>query len=518
MLSKGRSMLVALVVMDGWGLNPCSDNNAIALADTPYFDSIWNDWPRATLKASGKAVGLPKGQMGNSEVGHMHLGAGRVLPQDFTYINSLIESGDFERSEVLNNAIRYALDHNSSLHLIGLLSDGGVHSHQEHLYALLRLIRSRNLERVFVHVLLDGRDTPSRSGRDYLIQLEKEMSRIGFGKIATIGGRYYSMDRDKRWERTKLGYQAMVKGLGKQATSAVEAIEASYGDGVGDEFVIPVVLKDSQGYPIARIDDHDSLIFFNFRADRARQMAKALSEPNFDSFERPKGGPRHLRMTTFMSYYDAQRAEYAFEVPKPKNCLAELLSKMGKRQFHSAETEKYAHVTYFFNGGREEPFAGEDRVLVPSPKVATYDLQPEMSAYVVMEKGVEVIRSGRHDFVLLNFANPDMVGHTGFLDKAIIAVEAVDHCVRRIVDATLSMGGVALVTADHGNAEEMFDYHTGKPHTAHTTSLVPFIYVAGEKPDWRLANGALGDVAPTILELMGLEQPPEMTCRSMIRK
>ncbi|RME71262.1 MAG: 2,3-bisphosphoglycerate-independent phosphoglycerate mutase [Chloroflexi bacterium] len=511
-------MLVTLIIMDGWGLNPRKDYNAIALADTPFFDYIWNNWPSAVLEASGTAVGLPVGQMGNSEVGHMNLGAGRIVPQDLTYINQLIETGEFDENPALNEAIDHALQNNTSLHLIGLLSDGGVHSHQEHLYALLRLAKRKGLERVYIHALLDGRDTPPRSGAGYLEQLEAQIKRIGCGQIATIAGRYYSMDRDKRWERTKLGYDAIVYGQGKTATSAAEAIQASYAEDVSDEFVIPVVLVDQNGQPVATINDGDAVIFFNFRADRARQLTQALIEPDFSGFERPGGMRRNLKMVTFMHYYDNQTPPFAFSVPEPTNGLAETLSKYGKKQFHCAETEKYAHVTYFFNGGREEPFAGEDRVLVPSPKVATYDLQPEMSARGITEAVVKAIKSGQYDFVLVNFANPDMVGHTGFLDKAMIAVETVDDCVRQVVEATVSMGGAALVTADHGNSDQMLDYDTGKPHTAHTTNLVPFVYVAQQKPDWRLANGVLGNVAPTVLELMGLEQPAEMTCRSLIRR
>lgn len=510
-------MRITLIIMDGWGLNPRKDYNAIALANTPYFDYIWNNWPSATLEASGQAVGLPAGQMGNSEVGHMNLGAGRIMLQDLTYINKLIATGDFDRNEALNTAMQHALDHHSSLHLVGLLSDGGVHSHQAHLYALLNLAKRKNLEQVFVHAILDGRDTPPRSGADYLQQLEGQISNIGCGAIATVAGRYYSMDRDKRWDRTRLGYEAMVYGQGKQAGSAAEAIKASYADEVGDEFVVPVVLVDAQSKPRATINDNDAVIFFNFRADRARQMTRALIEPEFDGFERKNGRRQNLKLITFMKYYDEQKAEHAFELPDPTNGLAETLSKLGKRQFHCAETEKYAHVTYFFNGGREEPFAGEERVLVPSPKVATYDLQPEMSASGVREAVVEAIKSDQYDFVLVNFANPDMVGHTGFLDKAMIAAETVDDCVRRVVEATVRMEGAALVTADHGNSDQMLDYDTGKPHTAHTTNLVPFIYVAERKPKWRFANGVLGNVAPTILELMGLEPPAEMTRRSLIR-
>ncbi len=511
-------MSITLIIMDGWGLNPRKDYNAITLGNTPYFDYIWNNWPSATLEASGEAVGLPVGQMGNSEVGHMNLGAGRVVSQDLTYINGLIANKEFFTNEILNTTMQHALENNSALHLIGLLSDGGVHSHQEHLYALLELAKRKGVKKVFVHALLDGRDTPPRSGAEYLNQLESQISRIGCGTIATIAGRYYSMDRDKRWERIRVGYDAILLGTGRQAKSATEAIEASYAANVSDEFVIPVVLVDEAGQPKATINANDAVIFFNFRADRARQMTQALTDPNFDGFAREGDGLQELKMATFMHYYDGQKPEYAFGVPEPTDGLAETLSNLGKKQFHSAETEKYAHVTYFFNGGREEPFDGENRVLVPSPKVATYDLQPEMSAYGITEEVVKAIHSNQYEFVLVNFANPDMVGHTGFLDKAIIAVETVDDCVRRVVEATVSAGGAALVTADHGNSDQMLDYDTGKPHTAHTTNLVPFIYVAEKKPDWRLANGVLGNVAPTILDLMGLESPPEMTCNSLRRE
>ena len=509
-------MLVTLIIMDGWGLNPRKDYNAVMLGNTPYFDYIWNNWPSATLEASGGAVGLPHGQMGNSEVGHMNLGAGRIVPQDLTYINNLIADGEFDDNPALNAAIQHAKDNDSALHLIGLLSDGGVHSHQNHLYALLKLAKLKGLEKVFVHALMDGRDTPPRGGEEYLQQLEDQIKRIGCGTIASVAGRYYTMDRDKRWERIKLGYDAAVNGEGKTAKSAAEAIQNSYNDDVGDEFVIPVVIVDDSGQPKGAISDNDAIIFFNFRADRARQITQALIEPDFNGFERkPLEG---LKLISFMHYYDGQSADFAFEIPEPVNGLAETLSKLGKKQFHSAETEKYAHVTYFFNGGREQPFDNEDRELVQSPKVPTYDLQPEMSAHGIKDVVVKAVESGQYDFILVNFANPDMVGHTGFLDKAIIAVETVDECVRQVVEATVRAGGAALVTADHGNSDQMLDYDTGKPHTAHTTNLVPFIYVAREKPDWRFANGVLGNVAPTVLDLLELEQPDDMTCTSLIRR
>jgi 2,3-bisphosphoglycerate-independent phosphoglycerate mutase len=502
--------------MDGWGLNSRKDHNAIALGNTPFFDYIWNNFPSATLEASGLGVGLPVGQMGNSEVGHMNLGAGRIVPQDLTYINGLIESGQFFENEQLNEAIQHALDNNSSLHLIGLISDGGVHSHQNHLYALLRLAKQKGLEKVYIHCLMDGRDTPPRGGGEYLQQLEAQIKLIGCGKIASVSGRYYSMDRDKRWERTKLGYDAFVLGEGKTAKSSAEAIEGSYAENVGDEFVMPVVLVDDAGQPIAKLQDNDAIIYFNFRADRARQLTYALLDKEFDGFER--ASIKNIKMVTFMHYYDGQDAKFAFAVPELTNGLSQTISQAGLSQFHSAETEKYAHVTYFFNGGQEEPFANEERGLVPSPKVPTYDLQPEMSAHGIKDTVVEAIRTKKHSFVLVNFANPDMVGHTGFLDKAIIACETVDDCVRQVVEATVEAGGVALVTADHGNSDQMFDYDTGKPHTAHTTNLVPFVYVAKEKPEWRFANGVLGNVAPTVLELLGLEKPADMTCGSLIRK
>jgi 2,3-bisphosphoglycerate-independent phosphoglycerate mutase len=510
-------MLVTLIIMDGWGLNPRQDHNAVALGNTPYFDYIWNNWPSAALEASGPAVGLPHGQMGNSEVGHMNLGAGRIVPQDLTYINGMIDNKEFYNNPQLNEAIQHALDNHTSLHLMGLLSDGGVHSHQTHLYALLDLARQKGLKDVYVHALLDGRDTPPRSGAEYLAQLEAQIKRIGCGTIASVAGRYYSMDRDKRWPRTKLGYDAAVHGEGKPVKSAAEAIQASYDEGVNDEFMIPAVVVDDNGQPKTTIKSNDALIFFNFRADRARQMTMALVDPKFDGFEDPER-PTALKMITFMHYYDGQLPDFAFEIPEPNNGLSETVSKAGLKQFHSAETEKYAHVTYFFNGGKEEAFPNEDRVLVQSPKVATYDLQPEMSARGITEKVVEAINSGEYSFVLVNFANPDMVGHTGFLDKAIIAVETVDDCVRQVVEATVAMGGAALVTADHGNSDQMMDYDTGKPHTAHTTNLVPFIYVSKQKPAWRFSNGKLGNVAPTILELLGLEAPKVMTCGSLIRQ
>ncbi len=510
-------MLVPLIIMDGWGLNPRKDHNAIALGNTPYFDYIWNNWPSATLEASGPAVGLPHGQMGNSEVGHMNLGAGRIVPQDLTYINNLISSREYFDTPALNQAIQHALDNHTSLHLIGLLSDGGVHSHQNHLVALLELAKQKGLQQVYIHALLDGRDTPPRSGAAYLAELEKQIARIGCGTIASVAGRYYSMDRDKRWERVKLGYDAAVHGQGKQASTAAQAIEASYADGVNDEFVVPVVLVNDDGSPKAAIKNNDAVIYFNFRADRARQLTQALIEPDFSGFQ-DDARPQQLKMVTFMHYYDGQQPDFAFEVPEPANGLAETIAKAGLKQFHSAETEKYAHVTYFFNGGRETPFENETRELVPSPKVPTYDLQPEMSARGIKDEVVKAINTKGYSFVLVNFANPDMVGHTGFLDKAIIACETVDDCVRQVVEATVSAGGVALVTADHGNSDQMMDYDTGKPHTAHTTNLVPFIYVAQEKPDWRLANGLLGNVAPTVLELLGLEPPPAMSQKSLIRR
>jgi 2,3-bisphosphoglycerate-independent phosphoglycerate mutase len=509
-------MLVTLIIMDGWGLNPRKDHNAIAQGNTPYFDYIWNNWPSATLEASGEAVGLPPGQMGNSEVGHMNLGAGRIVPQDLTYINKLIQGGEFFENAPLNQVMQQVQDNDTCLHLVGLLSDGGVHSHQEHLYALLELARKKGLSKVYIHALLDGRDTPPRSGEEYLTQLEQQIARIGCGNIASIAGRYYSMDRDKRWQRTQLGYNAMVHGQGKQASTAAEAIQASYADDVSDEFVVPVVLVDDHGAPLATVKDNDGVVFFNFRSDRARQLTQALVEPNFSGFE-DHNRPKDLNMITFMNYYDNQVPGFAFEVPEPTNGLSETISAAGLKQFHCAETEKYAHVTYFFNGGREEPFPGEERDLVPSPKVATYDLQPEMSARGITHEVVQAINTGTYSFVLVNFANPDMVGHTGFLDKAITAVETVDDCVRQVVEATVSQGGVALVTADHGNSDQMMDYDTGKPHTAHTTNLVPFIYVADQKPDWRFANGMLGNVAPTILALLGIDPPPDMTSSSIIR-
>jgi 2,3-bisphosphoglycerate-independent phosphoglycerate mutase len=504
---------ILLVVLDGWGMNPRREGNAIALARTPNMDELWERYPHTVLQASGEAVGLPAGQMGNSEVGHLNLGAGRIVYQEFTRISKAIREGDFFQNLVLLEGIARARAGSGCLHLLGLISDGGVHSHLDHLVALLELAKGQKLERVFIHAFLDGRDTPPRSGRDYLRRLQGELDRIGVGKIATVMGRYYAMDRDNRWERVEKAYAAMVEGQGRLARDAVLAIEQAYAEGETDEFVLPTVITEGSG-PVGPIGDGDGVICFNFRADRVREITRALALPNFSGFPRPH--PPHLASYVCMTEYDETfDLPIAFPPQHLTRILAEEISRRSLLQLRIAETEKYAHVTFFFNGGVERVFPFEERCLIPSPKVATYDLQPEMSAFLVTEEVERRIAEGKYRFVLLNFANPDMVGHTGILEAAIQAVEAVDRCLGRVVSAAGERGGIVLVTADHGNAEQMVDYETGSPHTAHTTNPVPFLLIQDRSP-FRLREGILADVAPTILQLWGWEQPPEMEGRSLL--
>ncbi len=496
-----------LIIMDGFGLMAASGSNAVTLANTPVLDRLFADYANTTLSASGLDVGLPDGQMGNSEVGHTNIGGGRVVFQDLPRISRAIEDGSFFRNEAYNKAMDNSLANGSSLHLYGLLSDGGVHSHVEHLWALLRMAKEKGLEKVYIHAFLDGRDVSPTSGRDFVKQCVEKCSQIGVGKIATVMGRYYVMDRDKRWERVQLAYDAMVYGEGIQNDDPVKAVEKSYDTGITDEFVEPVVC-DRDG----TISDGDSIIFFNYRPDRAREITRALVDPAFDGFQ------REFFPTTYVcnTEYDATMPNVLVAWPRVlvKNGLGEYLSSLGLTQLRIAETEKYAHVTFFFNGGVEKQYPGEDRVLVASPKVATYDLQPEMSAIEVCDKCVERINSGAYDVIILNFANCDMVGHTGVLEAAVKAVETVDECVGRVVDATLKMGGIAMVTADHGNAEQM-KQPDGSPMTAHTTNLVPFILCgAGTE----LRPGRLADIAPTILDVMGLACPEEMDGQTLIVK
>ena len=496
-----------LIIMDGFGLAPAASDNAVSLAKTPVLDKLFSEYAHTTLSASGLDVGLPAGQMGNSEVGHTNIGGGRVVFQDLPRISRAIEDGSFFKNEAYNKAMDDCLKNDSSLHLYGLLSDGGVHSHIEHLFALLQMARDKGLTKVYVHCFLDGRDVSPTSGKDFVQALQDKCAELGVGRIATVMGRYYAMDRDKRWERVQMAYDAMVYGEGRHNSDPVDAVAKSYAAGVTDEFVEPVVI-DGDG----TISDNDSIIFFNYRPDRAREITRAIVDPAFDGFA------REFFPTTYVcnTEYDASMPNVLVAWPRiaVKNGLGEYLSSMGMTQLRIAETEKYAHVTFFFNGGVEKQYPGEDRVLVPSPKVATYDLQPEMSAVEVCDKCVERIESGAYDVIILNFANCDMVGHTGVLEAAVKAVETVDTCVGRVVEATLKMGGIAMVTADHGNAEDM-QQADGSPMTAHTTNLVPFILCgAGTE----LRPGRLADIAPTILDVMGLACPPEMDGKTLIVK
>ena len=498
-----------LIIMDGFGLRSEASGNAIRTAATPRLDQFFQDFAHTELSASGLDVGLPAGQMGNSEVGHTNIGAGRVVFQDLPRITKSIADGDFFQNPAYLHAMDQCLQNDTSLHLMGLLSDGGVHSHLDHLFALLRMAKDKGLTKVFIHAFLDGRDVSPTSGADFVARTVEACREIGVGRIATVMGRYYAMDRDKRWDRVEQAYDAMVYGEGATFNPVpVAAVKDSYAAGVTDEFVEPVVC-DSEG----TISDNDSVIFFNFRPDRAREITRALVDPNFDGFTR-----QYFPLTFVCNTeYDATmpNVEGAFPRTSVRNGLGEYLSQMGMTQLRIAETEKYAHVTFFFNGGSETVFPGEDRVLVASPKVATYDLQPEMSAQEVADKCVERIESGAYDVIILNFANCDMVGHTGVFDAAVKAVETVDTCVGQVVDATLKMGGIAMITADHGNAEQMTQ-PDGSPMTAHTTNPVPFI-LCGAGTELR-SGGRLADIAPTILDVMGLACPPEMDGKTLIVK
>lgn len=508
---------VVLIIMDGFGINKREDYNAVAQAKKPNLDMLMKTYPWKQGYASGMAVGLPDGQMGNSEVGHMNMGAGRIIYQELTRITKEIEDGDFFKNEALLSAIENCKAKNSALHMFGLLSDGGVHSHNTHMYGLLELAKREGLEKVYLHCFLDGRDTPPKSGRDFVAAAVDKMKEIGVGKVATVMGRYYAMDRDNRWDRVELAYKAMVYGEGKTGTDPVLAVENSYGADVTDEFVVPTVIE-RDGKPIATVKNDDSVIFYNFRPDRAREIARAFCNDDFDGFER-RDGRIDTKFVCFTDYDAAMpNKEVAFKKVDIKNTFGEYLSKLGKTQLRTAETEKYAHVTFFFNGGVEEPYPGEDRILVKSPKVATYDLQPEMSAYEVCDGLVNAIKSGKYDTIICNFANPDMVGHTGVLEAAIKAIEAVDVCIGRAYEALKEVDGAMFICADHGNAEMMIDYETGEPWTAHTTNPVPFILVnAGA--DYDLAEGGkLCDIIPTMLELMDIPQPEEMTGKSLLIK
>ncbi len=505
-----------LMILDGYGLNDKTEGNAVAEANTPVMDGLMKDYPFVKGYASGLAVGLPDGQMGNSEVGHLNMGAGRIVYQELTRITKEIQDGDFFKNEALLKAVENCKKNNSALHMWGLVSDGGVHSHNTHIYGLLELAKREGLEKVYVHCFLDGRDTPPASGRDYVAELVDKMHEIGVGEVGVISGRYYAMDRDNRWDRVELAYKALTKGEGVEASDPVQAIADSYAEEVYDEFVKPTVcMKD--GKPVATVQDGDSVIFFNFRPDRARELTRAFCADEFDGFERDK--KLDLTYVCFTEYdVTIPNKIVAFHKVSLENTFGEYLAKNGKTQARIAETEKYAHVTFFFNGGVEEPNEGEERILVKSPKVATYDLQPEMSAYEVCDKLVEAIKSDKYDVIIINFANPDMVGHTGVEAAAIKAVEAVDECVGRAVEAIKEVDGQMFICADHGNAEQLVDYETGAPFTAHTVNPVPFILVNAD-PAYKLREGGcLADIIPTLLELMEMPQPAEMTGKSLLVK
>jgi 2,3-bisphosphoglycerate-independent phosphoglycerate mutase len=524
---------VILIIRDGWGISPKGrpaaekEGNATLLAHTPFHDYLYTTYPVSQLSGSGEDVGLPEGQMGNSEVGHLNLGAGRIVYQDITRINKSIRDGDFFQNKVLLDLLQKIKNgksaspalgskiRNSKLHLIGLLSDGGVHSHLNHLYALVQMARDNGVHDICIHAITDGRDTAPDGGIAYIKALQTKLQELGAGTIVTLIGRYYAMDRDERWERTELAYQLLTKGIGQPASDPVSALEKSYADGVTDEFIKPFVFINSSE-PL--IQDGDGILFYNFRSDRGRQLSRAWLEPGFSGFDvstRPK--IHFVTMTQYDARYTKWGAQVAYTPQSMENILGKVVSDHGKTQCRLAETEKYPHVTFFFNGGVEPPYPGEDREVVPSPKVATYDLQPEMSAPALTEAVLRRLDSGDYDLIILNFANPDMVGHTGIIPACIQAVETIDICLRRVLDKVLSLDGVALVTADHGNCERLLT-DEGKPHTAHTTNLVHFIYFGKDYAHIRLENGILADVAPTLLDLLHIPQPTEMTGHSLIHK
>jgi 2,3-bisphosphoglycerate-independent phosphoglycerate mutase len=504
-----------LIILDGWGYREEKRDNAIANAHTPVWDQLWSEAPHTLISGSGHDVGLPAGQMGNSEVGHMSLGAGRVIYQNMTRIDHAIETGEFDQNTVYNDAIDRAIAAEGAVHIMGLLSPGGVHSHERHLQAAVRLAHSRGASRVYLHAFLDGRDTPPRSATPSLSAMADLFSELGCGRVASVVGRYYAMDRDNRWDRIEKAWRLLTRAEAPHhAESAVAALNDAYARDEADEFVAPTLVQP-QGEPEVRVESGDAVLFMNFRADRARQLTRAFVQADFDQFER---GP-YPALAAFVT-----TTEYAADIPAPcafapetlRNALPEYLATQGKTQLRIAETEKYAHVTFFFSGGREELFSGEKRVLIPSPKVATYDLQPEMSALEVTDRLVEAIRSREFDLIVCNFANGDMVGHTGNYEAAMQAVEALDACLGRVEAVVREVEGEALVTADHGNCEQMMDYDSGQKHTQHTTELVPLVYIGGRNPEFQNQGGILADVAPSLLTLMGLPQPPEMTGKSLL--
>ena len=507
---------VVLMILDGYGLNEKTEGNAVAIANTPVMDGLMKEYPFVKGNASGMAVGLPDGQMGNSEVGHLNMGAGRIVYQELTRITKEINDGDFFKNEALLNAMNNCKKNGSALHTFGLLSDGGVHSHNTHLYGLLEMAKREGIDKVYVHAFLDGRDTAPTSGEGFMADLVAKMAEIGVGKVASVTGRYYAMDRDNRWDRVEQAYKAITLGEGAKATDPVKAIADSYAADVTDEFVLPTVIVQNDA-PVATIKDGDSVVFFNFRPDRAREITRAFCADDFDGFDR---GARLNTTYVCFTEYDVTipNKEIAFKKVSITNTFGEFLAAKGLTQARIAETEKYAHVTFFFNGGVEEPNEGEDRILVKSPKVATYDLKPEMSAYEVCDKLTEAITSDKYGVIICNFANPDMVGHTGIEAAAVKAVEAVDECVGKAVEALKSVDGTMFICADHGNAEQLVDYETGESFTAHTTNEVPFILVNDKNGYTLREGGCLADIIPTLIEIMGLEQPVEMTGKSLLVK
>ncbi len=510
---------IALIILDGWGISDDPHGNAVLAADTPFLDHLLEEWPSARIKTSGSDVGLPDGQMGNSEVGHMNIGAGRIVYQDLLRISNAIEDGTFFENEAIRSAMSHAASNNKTLHLAGLLSDGGVHSHLEHLFALIDMAKREGVKDVAIHAFFDGRDTPPQSGIRYMEALLDRIDKVGLGRVASLSGRYYAMDRDNRWERLEKAYRCLtaVDFDGARASDPVEAIRASYEKGVTDEFIVPVLMVDQDGAPIAPVREGDSFIFINFRPDRARELTRAFCQPEFDKFP-VVATPLGLHYVGMAEYSADFNAFPNFATAYPPEDLAgtfgEVVSEAGLRQLRIAETEKYAHVTFFFNGGREEPYAGEERILVPSPKVETYDLQPEMSAPEVTDKLLEVLAGDSPDVIIMNYANGDMVGHTGIFDAACRAMEAVDACLSKVIPVIIEKGGIALITADHGNLEEMIDPVNGGPFTAHTTNDVRLIGAGLEEYD--LADGRLADLAPTMLDLLGLDRSSGMTGRSLL--
>ncbi len=505
-----------LMVLDGVGINEDERGNAFKAANTPNIDKLIAKYPNASLKTSGLSVGLPDGQMGNSEVGHMSIGAGRVIYQDLTLISEKIRTGEFFKNKVLLDAVNHVKEKNSKLHIFGLLSDGGVHSHIEHFYALLELAKREGISKVYIHAFMDGRDTPPTSGVEYMRALENKCKELEVGKVASICGRYYVMDRDKRYDRVELAYDAIVLGEGKHFKSAERALENSYECQEFDEFVKPVVITDDEDKPVALVESGDAVIFANFRPDRAREISHAFKDTNFTGFTRKTGKLTNLMYVGMTEYEETlDTVKVAFRKEEIKETLGEFLSKRGYTQLRIAETEKYAHVTFFFNGGEEKEFNGESRILVPSPKVATYDLKPEMSAYEVTDKLVAEIDAKKHDVIIVNFANGDMVGHTGDFDAAVKAVEAVDECVGKVIDKLVEVGGEAIIIADHGNCEQMIDLVTGEVITSHSTFDVPIIVVSDRYT--KVECGTLTDVSPTLIDMMGLTKPKEMTGHSLVK-